>query len=180
MLRDIIKKYSAEACRYGTDKGTVHSYVDVYESLFEGKQDEQLVITEIGVAGGFSIQCWLDFFKNSKIYAIDINWSECEFKNWPEDRVIKLTADATKKTTVDLIEPSDIVIDDGSHLVNDQIASFNLLYHKMNPGGMYIIEDVTDLVTLLLAIDKHTSNYVVYDRRPIKNRFDDIMVVIYK
>jgi hypothetical protein len=180
MLRDIINKYSAQACRYGTDKGTVHSYTDVYEVIFEGKQNEHLIITEIGVAGGFSIQCWLEYFKNSKIYAVDINWSECEFTNWPEDKVIRLNADATKTETAELIEPSDIIIDDGSHLIQDQIASFNLLYPKMNTGGIYIIEDVTDLVTLLLAIDKYTATYQVYDRRPIKNRFDDILVVVYK
>ena len=35
-----------------------------------------------------------------------------------------------------------IIIDDGSHRIIDQIASFNIFKSKMNPGGIYVIEDV--------------------------------------
>ena len=36
----------------------------------------------------------------------------------------------------------DIIIDDGSHIVYDQVISFKSLFNKLNPGGIYVIEDL--------------------------------------
>ena len=36
----------------------------------------------------------------------------------------------------------DIVIDDGSHVASDQIASFKTLFPLLAPDGVYIIEDL--------------------------------------
>jgi predicted O-methyltransferase YrrM len=38
-------------------------------------------------------------------------------------------------------EPLDLVIDDASHQLDLTRASFNLLYPRLRPGGMYVIED---------------------------------------
>jgi hypothetical protein len=66
----------------------------------------------------------------------------------------------------------DIVLDDGSHLQSDLIASFEFFYPKMPKNGVYLAEDV------------HTSYWpAVYQgglRRPdtfieyCKNRIDDL------
>lgn len=178
-LTDICKKYESYLTDQGTDKGTTHSYVEIYEKLFSNLKDSELVLTEIGVSGGYSIQTWLEYFTKATIYAVDIDWATCKFSSW-DSRVIRLDADATKPDILDKLVSSDIIIDDGSHTVADQIASFNLLFNTLNEGGMYIIEDVNNLPTLLCALDDVTTNYEVYDLRPIKNRFDDIIVVIYK
>lgn len=178
-LADICKKYESYLTDQGTDKGTTHSYVEIYEKLFDSLKDSEIVLTEIGVSGGYSIQTWLEYFSKATIYAIDIDWTTCKFSSW-DSRVITVDADATKADIVDKISRSDIIIDDGSHTVSDQIASFNVLFDTLNDKGIYVIEDVNDLPTLLYALDKVTSNYEVYDMRPVKNRFDDILVVIYK
>ena len=36
----------------------------------------------------------------------------------------------------------DVVIDDGSHFVDDMIGSFRLLFERVAPGGLYVIEDI--------------------------------------
>jgi predicted O-methyltransferase YrrM len=38
-------------------------------------------------------------------------------------------------------EPLDLVIDDASHLLHETTASFNVLFPKLRPGGIYVIED---------------------------------------
>jgi predicted O-methyltransferase YrrM len=38
-------------------------------------------------------------------------------------------------------EPLDLVIDDASHLYDETIASFEVLYPRVRPGGLFIIED---------------------------------------
>lgn len=36
----------------------------------------------------------------------------------------------------------DIIIDDGSHIGTEQIATFNNLWPSLNPGGWYVVEDL--------------------------------------
>jgi predicted O-methyltransferase YrrM len=38
-------------------------------------------------------------------------------------------------------EPLDLVIDDASHLYDPTLASFEVLFPRLRPGGLYIIED---------------------------------------
>ena len=35
----------------------------------------------------------------------------------------------------------DIVLDDGSHIMQHMISSFELMYHRMQSNGVYIVED---------------------------------------
>merc|ERR1712196_538605 len=36
----------------------------------------------------------------------------------------------------------DAIIDDGSHRNGDILASFDVLWHALNPGGVYFLEDL--------------------------------------
>jgi len=38
--------------------------------------------------------------------------------------------------------PFDIIIDDGSHITSDQVASFETLWSFVTNGGHYIVEDI--------------------------------------
>ena len=38
-------------------------------------------------------------------------------------------------------EPLDLVVDDASHLLEPTISSFNLLFPRLRPGGLFVIED---------------------------------------
>ena len=179
-LIDIINKYSHEHTWYGTDKGTAHSYLETYEKLLGSKENDKLVLVEIGVSAGYSVQCWLEFFKRAKIYAIDIDWSLCAFNDWPKDRVVKIHGSSMDPAIVDFLEPIDVLVEDGSHVVEHQIATFKIFYPLMKPGSIYIIEDVPNLEDLVSQLSELTSNYEVYDLRHVKNRHDDVLVVIYK
>jgi|LakMenE01Jun11ns_1017448.scaffolds.fasta_scaffold9391700_1 hypothetical protein len=55
-----------------TDKNTLHSYLDLYQSLFNNKKYTAKNILEIGIYRGGSIKLWSEFFINAKIYGIDI------------------------------------------------------------------------------------------------------------
>jgi predicted O-methyltransferase YrrM len=37
--------------------------------------------------------------------------------------------------------PLDLVIDDASHLLEPSVASFNVLFPRLRPGGLFVIED---------------------------------------
>ena len=71
----------------------------------------------------------------------------------------------------------DIIIDDGSHRIHDQVNSFNLLKERMNPGGIYIIEDIQCLDLEEIELEELHDNVEIIDLRKVKNRYDDVLVV---
>ncbi len=41
----------------------------------------------------------------------------------------------------DFDSPLDLVVDDASHMLEPSMASFNVLFPRLRPGGIYVIED---------------------------------------
>ena len=71
----------------------------------------------------------------------------------------------------------DYIIDDGSHMEQDQIKTFQMLKPFMKEGGVYIIEDI-------LALDQNAHrfralhhNCEIVDLRKQKGRFDDVLII---
>ena len=134
---------------------------------------------EIGVCQGHSLKMWRDFFPNARIIGIDINppvldIEGCEFyicdQNNPE----------TINTVLKDIE-FDIIIDDGSHVLEHQITSFKTLFDKVKKDGLYIIEDIGGVshnVDGEIEILKNELGACdVLDTRDISKRYDDILMV---
>jgi hypothetical protein len=94
--------------------------------------------------GGASIRMWHDYFKNSKIFGIDIN--ECSYLD--KERIKTFVVDQGNENDLtgfikkSCVEEFDFIIDDGSHRPDHQQISFNLLFKKLKPGGLYFIEDL--------------------------------------
>jgi hypothetical protein len=161
------------------DKGTAHTYINEYEKLL-GRYRENSTVLEIGICRGESLKMWDEYFINSKVYGIDIT-----------DQYIKDLIDENKYNIIignacskDILKQLnnltfDVIIDDGSHLIGDQINSFNILKNVMNPNGIYIIEDVNNLDSSINRYKELHNNVEIIDNRHIKNRVDDVLV-IYK
>lgn len=158
------------------DKDGIHTYVDTYDKLFAPFQNG-CSFMEIGLAMGDSIDLFDEYFDNSEIVGVDISVVFTP-KNYKNDVAI-LEADATKANFLKTIEfkTFDIIIDDGSHMTQDQLDTFDLLKGKMNKGGIYVIEDL-----LALDIERHRymrmhKNVEIIDMRA-NGRFDNALVVI--
>ena len=173
-LHEIYEKYQKP--EHHGDKGTTHSYIGEYERLLKGYKNNSTVL-EIGLYDGLSLQMWAEYFVNSKVIGIDINLSPSLSKLVENYNII--IDDATNERILDSIkdEMFDVIIDDGSHKLIDQLNSFELLKSKMNKGGIYIIEDVDNLDTTLSIYESVHDNIEVVDNRHIKNRFDDVLIV---
>ena len=70
---------------YNSDK-VEHGYIDIYHEYFKKIKDEKLKILEIGIADGYSLLTWSDYFKNSTIIGIDIHKIDIEEKKL--DRIL--------------------------------------------------------------------------------------------
>jgi len=122
------------------DKGTAHSYIDLYSEWFESFRSKKINILEVGVAEGKSVKMWKEYFPEGYIYGVDI----FDKKHYEEEKIIIYHSDATKKEFLSLIEELtfDIIIDDGSHHLEDQINTGKLLLPLLKDGGIYVIEDI--------------------------------------
>jgi hypothetical protein len=129
---------------YGTDKSSdKHNYCVKYEKYLPFNRYDKLNILEIGVLDGKSLLTWRDYYYRSNILGIDIN-SDC--KKYEEDRIfIEIGSQDDDKFLNQISNeygPFDFILDDGSHLNEHVIYSFETLFQYVKSGGIYIVEDV--------------------------------------
>jgi hypothetical protein len=137
---------SALAHKYGTDKypgfrgrgpEDYHSYVPFYEELLHGRNIRKLL--EIGIFEGASLRMWRDWLPWAQIYGVDIDPTRV----FQEDRIqceaLHAGCEEDIHAYAKRLGPWDVVIDDGSHQLADQIMAGQVLipYTKL-----YIIEDI--------------------------------------
>jgi SAM-dependent methyltransferase len=160
------------------DKGTAHTYIDVYESVLAPYRKNGDVF-EIGISLGYSIKMWGEYFINGKIVGADIILYEEAKQLLDNPRYQLIYEDATKPEILSHLEGMkfDVIIDDGSHMFEDQVSSFNILKSLVKPGGVYIIEDVLNIENTSDKFKSLHSNCEIIDNRHIKNRYDDVLVI---
>jgi 23S rRNA U2552 (ribose-2'-O)-methylase RlmE/FtsJ len=165
---------------YGAnDKGgQIHTYLEKYDELFAPFKNGCTII-ELGLAQGDSIKLWDRYFKFSDIIGVDLSII-FDYKQEQEsnNKITLIAGDATKANFLNEIKGKafDIVIDDASHLTQDQLDTFNLLKGKMNKGGIYIIEDILALDIERSKYERLHSNCEIIDMRS-NGRFDNILIV---
>jgi len=126
-------------------KNLIHKwehYFDIYEKHFNKFLGKNPRILEIGVSHGGSIDMWNYYFENKcEIYGVDININN---KQFPHNVYIFQGDQGDPDFWDSFLKENnsfDIIIDDGGHLMNQQIITFEKLYPKVNDGGVYLCED---------------------------------------
>lgn len=154
------------AYQYGTDKcpQLKHSYTPFYYEIFKNRQKSVKKVLELGIGHykgmdknewtfdpglnrkyhrGASLYMWRDFFPNAQIFGAD-RVPEAIFQDKRLTTV--LTDERSTKQLNHLISLTgsdiDIVIDDASHKVDDQIFAARTLLPLLSKKVIYIIEDV--------------------------------------
>lgn len=135
------------AKKHGTDKATpLHGYTLVYEDVLRGfrvKKEGRLL--EIGVLWGASLKTWREWLPGWQIVGIDDGSETCGEATKVDGCTVML-GDAANRAAMSEIGwsygPFDVVVDDGSHRGDDQIAALEALWPCVAPGGVYIIEDL--------------------------------------
>jgi hypothetical protein len=165
-----------------------HNYTTYYYKLFKNIRYDSLRIFELGLGTnninvpsnmgvngrpGASLYGWAEFFPNSFIYGADID-KGILFQN---ERIKTYYCDQTNPDVIrnmwdepELQQKFDIIIDDGLHLVHSNKCFFENSIHKLNSGGIYIIEDVQDECLNIFnnIINEWKSIYTSYTFRIIK------------
>jgi hypothetical protein len=172
-LKEIYNKYQSTNA-YG-DKGTTHRYIQTYERLFSPLKEIDITLLEIGVSHGHSLKMWREYFNTATIMGIDLNYptlelAGCEFHICDQTNEMQIIKILNGRKL-------DIVIDDGSHRLQDQLSSFCHIFPFLKMGGMYIIEDIQDPAREIPVFKERLGDCEVVDTRSESGRYDDILLI---
>jgi hypothetical protein len=121
-----------------------HHYFDIYHANFAPFINKPITLVEFGVSHGGSLDMWRDYFgRRARIIGVDNN-PEClklagknnEIYIADQDDVSSLRELAAK------VGAADIVIDDGGHMTNQQLNTFEVFYPLVKTPGVYLVEDL--------------------------------------
>merc|ERR1719331_2687316 len=105
---------------------------------------KEVHIMEIGIQSGGSLDMWKGVFgPGAHVYGCDIN-PEC--KAYEDTRTKVFIGDQASPEFWEGVKKQvpriDILIDDGEHTPEQQIATLGLMLQHLSPDGVYITEDV--------------------------------------
>ena len=134
---------------YNTDKSQkVHGFSIFYTKHFKRFINKKINFLEIGSATGASASSFVHYLKKSNAFCIDVNLSLVKFTskkinyfglNSSNKKMLNKFLNKIKLSHS--VKKFDFIIDDGSHILSDQLFSLNFFYKYINSGGFYIIED---------------------------------------
>jgi hypothetical protein len=146
----------------GSDKGTAahcrngvpHCYALDYFNLFNSFRTQRFNLLEIGLdprisEGGTaqdapSLRVWRRFFPRAQIYGYDV----ADFSFFEQKNTVTFQGDqASRNDLAAFLEHAGtptfrVIIDDGSHASSHQQTSLGVLFRQLEPGGLYVIEDL--------------------------------------
>jgi hypothetical protein len=119
-------------------------YFDIYHRHFSRFVGREVHVLEVGIYSGGSLPMWREYFgEHAHIYGVDIN-EAC--RAYEGDRTKVFIGDqADRSFWAELRKAApliDIVIDDGGHLPEQQLVTFEEMLPHMRPGGVYLCEDI--------------------------------------
>lgn len=153
------------ALHYGVDKcpGIFHSYTPVYNRLLESRRHLVRHVLEIGVGTpevmneivgpdyrpGASLRMWRDFFPGAQVFGCDLEPGVL----FTEDRIRTFQVDQSDRNSLlrmidDMRDEQgrppqfDLIVDDGSHIVEHMTLTFEVLWPFLTQGGIFVVEDV--------------------------------------
>lgn len=178
-----------------------HTYLEVYDKLFNIYQHDDINVLEIGILRGTSMKLWSEYFSKATIWGADtferIDWAGCKFHevaesliNYPRTKLVQVNSCSNDILSVHLRNEFlesipdgffHIIIDDGSHELNDQVQTYNNFKSKLNINGIYVIEDIgitnSQPIEPQLLIDQLPELKLIDMRFPEK--YDNAIAIYY-
>lgn len=172
---------------FESDKGTIHSYIEVYEEILAPYKDTAFNILEIGLFKGNSLRMWKEYFKGV-VFGIDCDIKPhggmadlTEMVKSDEFNIKLFDAECPIKARYYFNETKfDVIIEDAGHHIEQQVKLYNIWKKYLTPNAIYIIEDVQDIDNTRFTFENldNSKNITILDLRKKKGRYDDVLVII--
>jgi len=148
----------AKFTHYGSDKSKPHDYHLLYGTILDAPEtvtavleiglgsNDTNVVSNMGANGrpGASLRAFRDFLPNAQIYGADVD-PKILFR---EERIETLFVDQTRPETFgaigDIGPDFDLIIDDGLHSPNANLATLLFGLDRLKPRGWLVIEDIAE------------------------------------
>lgn len=118
-------------------------YFPIYERHFARYVGRSVLMYEIGTGDGGSAEMWKHYFGPlAHIVTIDIRDCSEIAQSQISVRTGSQSDPGFLKSIVAEFGPPDIVLDDGSHIMSDINASFDVLFPALRRDGIYLVEDL--------------------------------------
>ena len=140
--------------KFSTNKSPIQlvghrsGYTGIYNLLFSPFIDKKITLAEIGIEDNNSIKVWRNYFKKAIIHGFEFDKNKIKKakkhklkKTYIHEMDVHYSRDITesfKKTKTKF----DIIIDDSTHIFEDQIRVIKNCYKFLNINGILIIEDI--------------------------------------
>ena len=142
--------------KYPTDKSPYnqnnalhkHAYTAIYDLLFSHRRYDSLTLAEIGILDNNSMLSWREYFPNATLFGFE----------YMEDKLLKAISDNLSRTYYNYIDVTrkesiseelenanmlyDIIIEDSTHVFEDQIRFTNEAVKYLKTGGILVVEDI--------------------------------------
>lgn len=175
---------------HSSDKGSVHSYLPVYENILAPYRETAKNILEIGIFHGDSLRMWEEYF-SGKVYGIDCDEQPhgglADLRPMIKEGTHNIAImDATDSAAIEKNFSGikfDVIIEDAGHDISQQLQLYKAWRPYLNEGGIYIVEDIQHINRddmFFKSIEHFDPKLTVeiIDRRHLKQRYDDVMVII--
>src|SRR5271165_7028767 len=119
-------------------------YFDIYHRHFQKFVGKEVHVLEVGIFSGGSLEMWKEYFGTKcHLYGVDVR-EECRSLQDESTRIfIGDQADRDFWARFRQQVPTlDILIDDGGHLPEQQIATLEEMLPHLRPGGVFVCEDI--------------------------------------
>jgi hypothetical protein len=145
--------------QYGSDKSSAHNYHLLYAPLLGPRRNDPLRLLEIGLGTnhpdvvstmgasgkpGASLRAFRDFCSNAQVFGADIDRRVL----FEEDRIHTYYVDQTRLGSFHELSANlpdglfDLVIDDGLHSPNANIATMLFALTILKPSAFFVAEDI--------------------------------------
>jgi Methyltransferase domain len=119
-------------------------YLPIYERHLSKYRGKEVHILEVGIYSGGSLGMWHSYFGDkAHVYGVDI---EPACRAYEDDRTKVFIGDQADplfwEQVIRQVPKLDVVIDDGGHRSCQQIATLEAVLPHLQPGGVYLCEDV--------------------------------------
>ena len=134
----------AKPSKQDDKKIIAHGYAKIYEKYLQEHKEKNLNIIELGSFYGNASAAFYFYFKNSRIYSADINPDMYLYRS---KRLINFFTDTSSRSSIErnILKKNiqfDLIIEDASHMLKDQIISLFVLFKNLKSGGFFIVEEI--------------------------------------
>lgn len=144
-------------------------YFEIYTRHLSRFRDKEIILVEIGVQGGGSLDMWSKFLPKAKIVGIDNDLNCITTLQYDNPNIELHYGDQSDplfwKVFFEKYPEVDVIIDDGGHEMHQQVITLESCFPKLKVGGIHITEDChTSYMPDYKAEIFHPGTFIEYSK----------------